>query len=171
MSDHLLTPARWGSPVVSQQPVRPIAVGHAGGSLSSLIGAFIAAMKNVPDTPTAEEWKAARVAYARIKDALSKDDRDELWLKVKAAQLGVRAGAVGADHNPYLVFDRYARIRTRLYQRTDEYREKRSAYGERPEVRAKDRARAKDPKRKEQIQAAKKRHRAKKKAERTAKEA
>jgi hypothetical protein len=90
---------------------------------------------------------------------------------VKVAQLGVRAGALGADRNPYLVFDRYACIRTRLYQRSDEYREKRSAYGKRPEVRAKDRARSKDPKRKEQIQAAKKRHRAKKKAERTAGEA
>jgi len=124
---------------------------------------FKATMAALTDSPSESEWKAATRSYRKLRDALKEHEGkwSQLWTKVDAAQKALRAGEPGAEQNPFLVFDKYARIRTKRYQQSEAYKEKRRSYQQRPDVQARDRERAKDPKRQQQIREAQKRHRAK----------
>lgn len=131
------------------------------------LAAFKAAMKQLPQTPSEAQWRRVVRLYGVLREALTPEQRKELWAHVKDAQRALRAGVAGAEADPYVVFDRFARLRTKRCQQSDRYREKRARYRCRPEVREREAARAATPERQEQIRRARARHKAKKKAERT----
>ncbi len=111
--------------------------------LHQLMRDFVARVNACPDKPTAEQFAPVKKGYGRLLKSMTPDELKEFWGFVTEAK---RNGGP-AD---LLAFVRFSKLRTYVFHQTDKYKMKKAAY---------DKAAKNDPKRREQIKAAKAKYR------------
>jgi hypothetical protein len=106
--------------------------------------------------PTQDLWDEASAAYSLTLNGLTADERDVLWAKVKAYQAARRRGDAAAASSPWAAWDGYRRARARRWAASEAGQALRRQID-----RARDQRRSQEPRRQEQLRAARARYRAK----------